>query len=138
MTENPITVLSKCLEAMAEGNYAGALPFISSELLEDYRFNGSINGGIKVDKKSEKDKTHYLSILEDRKPLENMVNFQYHHEIKQGNLRLMTIQEIDKDGLINTTRTIAFVVENAEYKIRYFDLEKERRFTRQRLPEAQK
>jgi len=35
-------------------------------------------------------------------------------------------------------RTVAFVVENDEYKIRYFDWRKERGLTKQRLLETKK
>ena len=122
---DPIRVFRECFEDIIIGNYAGALKNISPDLLKDYMHNGNS----KADKKVKENNASPLTILKNRRPLENLVNFVYHDSWKDGSLYLMTIQEISKEGAGNT-RTVALVVEDKEYKIRYFDLERERVITK--------
>ena len=129
----PISVFRECFDDIVTGNYAAALKYISPNLLKDYMHNGNS----KADKKVKENNTSPLTILKSRRPLENLVNFVYHDSWKDGSLYLMTIQEISKEGAGNT-RTVALVVEDKEYKIRYFDLERERVITKQRLLETKK
>lgn len=118
---NPIRVFRECFEDIVTENYADALQHISYELLEDYKqtYNS------KTDGKVGKNNISPLAILEDRNPLENLVNFVHYEIWKEGPFHLMRIQEISKVGE-EGTRIVALVVEDNAYKIRYFDWEKER------------
>ncbi len=131
--KNQIIVFKECFEDIVKKNYDSALQHISHDLLEDYKYNGNSE----TDKKVKENNTSLLTILKNRRPLENLVNFVYHESWKDGPFYLMRIQEISKEGA-GDIRTVAFVVENDEYKIRYFDWRKERGLTKQRLLETKK